>query len=558
MQPTTEFPTLGTATDLLIHRLLDRPLLWAPHQKIVYRDLRELTYLEFHDRIHRLGALLSNLGVQAGERVGILDWDSHRYLECFFAVPMLGAVLHTVNGRLSPDQVAYTLRHAADRLLLVHPDFLPLIHQIQPRLPDLKRIVVMADSPGTPEIAAGDGITCLGDYESLLNTPAAGFQFPEFKEDTIATLFYTTGTTGDPKGVYFSHRQIVLHTLAAGLTLSAFREPVSIDGADVYMPLTPMFHVHAWGVPYLATLLGLKQVYPGRYEPASLLQNLARHRVTFSHCVPTILQMLLAQPDTFGVDWSALKIIIGGAALSKGLAAAAIQRGLRIMGGYGMSETCPIVATSELKPDDVAAPEARRLDILTRTGFPLPLVRTAILDTEGQPLPKGTNQVGELGLKAPWLTGGYYREEARSQDLWQGGWLHTGDVAFQDEDGYLRITDRLKDVIKVGGEWISSLELENALSQHPAVKEVAVVGVPDAKWGERPHAEVVLREDPPKPTTERELMRFLHEFIDRGAIHKRGILTEIHIVPSLPKTSVGKMNKRAIRTALTAPADLQP
>ncbi|MBL9136705.1 MAG: fatty acid--CoA ligase [Verrucomicrobiales bacterium] len=555
MQPTSDYPNFGFPTDLLIHRLLDRPLLWAPQQRIIYRDLGEFTYLQLNDRIHRLGATLTKLGVRPGDRVGILDWDSHRYLECFFAVPMLGAVLHTINGRLSPDQVAYTVRHAGDRLLLVHPDFLPLIRQVKSRLPDVEKIVVMADHPGVAEPAVGDGLPCIGDYEELVEGAATHFHFPEFGENTIATLFYTTGTTGEPKGVYFSHRQIVLHTLTAGLTLSAFREPVSIDGADVYMPLTPMFHVHGWGVPYLATLLGLKQVYPGRYEPAALLQNIARHRVTFSHCVPTILQMLLAQPDTFGVDWPSLKIIIGGAALPKGLAAAAIQRGLRVMGGYGMSETCPIIATSELKPADFDAPESRRLDVLTRTGFPLPLVRTAILDTEGQPLPQGADQVGELGLKAPWLTGGYYRDETRSNELWQGGWLHTGDVAYQDNEGYLRITDRLKDVIKVGGEWISSLELENALSQHPAVREVAVVGVPDAKWGERPHAEVVLREDAPKPPSDRDLMKFLHAFIDRGAIHKRGILTEIHIVPSLPKTSVGKLNKRAIRSALQSPTD---
>ncbi len=429
MQPTTDYPNFAHSTDLLIHRLLDRPLLWAPGQKIVYRDLREHTYLELQQRIRRLGGVLTKLGVRPGDRIGVLDWDSHRYLECFFAIPMLGATLHTINGRLSPEQVAYTIRHAGDRLLLVHPDFLPLLHQIRPKLPDLEKVLILSDHPQTSPSTADGELTVVGDYEELLRSEPDSFSFPEFDENTVATLFYTTGTTGDPKGVYFSHRQIVLHTLAAGLTLSAFHDPVSLSSTDVYLPLTPMFHVHAWGVPYLATLLGLKQVYPGKYEPQHLLQLIARHHVTFSHCVPTILQMLLNQPDVHGVDWPGLKIIIGGAALPKGLAAAAMQRGMRVMGGYGMSETCPIVATSELKPGDVNGTEARRLDVLTRTGFPLPLVRTAILDTDGNPLPRGVEQVGELGLRAPWLTGGYYRDEARSHELWQSGWLRPGDVA---------------------------------------------------------------------------------------------------------------------------------
>jgi fatty-acyl-CoA synthase len=400
MQPTKDYPNFAISTDLLIHRLLDRPLLWAPRQKIVYRDLRELTYLELHQRIQRLGNALTGLGVRPGDRVGVLDWDSHRYLECFFAIPMLGATLHTINGRLSPDQVAYTIRHAGDRLLLVHPDFLPLLLQIRSKLPELEKVMMLTDHPGLPNMPAVDELPVVGDYEELLAASSDTLEFAEFPEDTIATLFYTTGTTGDPKGVYFSHRQIVLHTLAAGLTLSAFQEPVSIHSADVYLPLTPMFHVHAWGVPYLATLLGLKQVYPGKYEPAHLLQLIARHRVTFSHCVPTILQMLLNQPDVHGVDWPALKIIIGGAALPKGLATSTMQRGVRIMGGYGMSETCPIVATSELKTEDINASDARRLDILTRTGFPLPLVRTAILDSDGKPLPRGPTKWG-IGIAGP-------------------------------------------------------------------------------------------------------------------------------------------------------------
>jgi len=542
----TDFPSAGHPSPLLIHRLLDRPKTWAPDQKIIYRDIRELTYTEFFERVERLAQVLIRLGVRPGDRVGVVDWDSHRYLECFFAVPMLGAVLHTVNVRLSPDQTLFTIQHAGDRVLLIHPDFFPLMEGLLPQLPSVQACIALPDHGNVP----ASTIPFAGDYESLLTEVASSFQFPEFSEDTPATLFYTTGTTGIPKGVFFSHRQLVLHTLGAGLSLTAFHDPVSLRADDVYMPLTPMFHVHAWGVPYLATLLGMRQIYPGRYEPQMLLNLIRQHRVSFSHCVPTILQMLLHHPASASLDGSQLKIIIGGSALPQGLAKQAMDRGIRVMGGYGMSETCPIIALSHIKPDDLHAAPERRLDLLTRTGFPIPLVQAIAVSPDEQPLAPGPQNTGELVLRAPWLTRGYYRDNERSRELWRTKWLHTGDLALLDNEGYIRITDRLKDVIKIGGEWISSLELENALSQHPAVKEVAVIGVADAKWEERPHAEVILRDDFHGQLTARDLLHFLHDFIDRGVIHKRAVLTEIRFVHSIPKTSVGKINKRELRAQL--------
>lgn len=541
-----DYPVAGSPAPLLIHRLLERPMSWAPRQTIHYRDQRVLTYLELNERVRRLAGMLTSLGVRPGNPVAVLDWDSHRYLECFFAIPMMGAVLHTVNIRLAPEQTLYTLQHAADEVILVHPDFLPLLEKLAPHLPRLRAVVVLADDGPVPATT----LPLAGEYEALLAKTAPDHTFSDLPEDTVATLFYTTGTTGDPKGVFFTHRQIVLHTLGAGLALAAVDDPLALRATDVYMPLTPMFHVHAWGVPYIATLLGVKQVYPGRYEPQMLLRLIREHRVSFSHCVPTILQMLLHHPASTDFDWSALKVIIGGSALPKGLASQAMQRGLRLMAGYGMSETCPIVSVAQLKPEHADASPEHRVEVLTRAGFPVPLVQVAVVDTEDHPLPPGPEHAGELVLRAPWLTAGYFKDPARSADLWRSGWLHTGDLAFLDDGGYVRITDRLKDVIKIGGEWISSLELENALSQHPSVKEVAVIGVPDAKWDERPHAEVVLREDLPQPITARDLMHFLHGFIDRGTIHKRAILTEVRIVGSIPKTSVGKINKRQIRTHL--------
>jgi fatty-acyl-CoA synthase len=305
-------------------------------------------------------------------------------------------------------------------------------------------------------------------------------------------------------------------------------------------------------VPYLATMLGLRQVYPGKYEPALLLDLLARHRVTFSHCVPTILQMLLHHPSSGTVDWNQLKLVIGGAALTSAMASEAQSHGIRILGGYGMSETCPIVAIAHVKPPCAGLDEEAKRDVVTRTGFPLPLVQAAVLDPDGRELPAGRDHVGELALRSPWLTQGYLDNPEASDALWRDGWLHTGDIAFRDTDGYLRITDRLKDVIKIGGEWMSSLELESALARHPAVKEVAVVGRPDPKWGERPHAEVVLHEGQRERTTARDLQKHVHSEIDAGTLHQRAILTHVALADALPKTSVGKLDKKSLRARLAA------
>ncbi len=533
---------------LLIGDLLSRVGHWAGDQKIVYRNLRELTYPEFIERVARLGDALNRLGVRPGDRIGVMDWDSHRYLELFFAVPMLGAVLHTINTRLSPDHIAYTIAHAEDSLILTHPDFLSVAELLAPKLPSLQSWVLMPDVPGTPMTK----LPVAGEYEALLAASDPSFKFPSLDEDTVATLFYTTGTTGEPKGVFFTHRQIVLHTLGIAVALSCFKDPIALEANDVYLPLTPMFHVHAWGVPYVATMLGMKQVFPGRFEPETILKLITTHRVTFSHCVPTILQMLLHHPASQAVDLSGLKLAIGGAPLPKGLARQALARGVHVLGAYGMSETCPVVAASHVKPAAAGADPETKLDYFTRTGFPTPLVEAAIWGEDDQPLSAGRDNVGELVLRAPWLTAGYYKQPAGTAELWRGGWLHTGDIAYRDTDGYIRITDRLKDVIKVGGEWMSSLELENALSQHDAVREVVVVGVPDNKWGERPHADVALRDGFSDKVTPKDLRHFLQRLSETGVIHKRAILTEIRLVESIPRTSVGKADKRRLRAELRA------
>ncbi len=528
---------------LLIKNLLAAPVVDNPHQEIVYRDQVRYSYLTLRERIGRLANALSRLGVKPGDTVAVMDYDSHRYLECFYAVPMMGAVLHTVNVRLSPEQILYTIDHAEDDILLVHEDFLPLLQQIRGRIDTVRAFVLLSDRDD-PEVPEGFA----GDYETLLAAEGAGYDFPDFDENIRATTFYTTGTTGLPKGVYFSQRQLVLHTLGTLAALASAPEQGRFHSGDVYMPITPMFHVHAWGFPYIATALGVKQVYPGRYAPDSLLDLIEKEGVTLSHCVPTILHMLLSQPDITRRDLSRWKVLIGGSALPQELCRRALELGIDIYSGYGMSETCPVLTVAQVPPEEIGG--ENEVEIRCKTGRALPLVQLRVADEDLNELPRGEGAVGEIVVRAPWLTQGYLKDQRNSEQLWRGGWLHTGDVAWKDERGFVKITDRIKDVIKVGGEWLSSLELEDLLMQHPAVKEVAVIGAPDVRWGEKPLALVVSD----GPVNEKELVQHLKGFIERGLMSKQALLLRVRQVEEIDKTSVGKINKRVLRDKY-APAE---
>ena len=526
---------------LLIKNILITPILYSPDEEIVYRDKFRMTYRDLYQRINKLASALTKMGVGPDDTIGVMDWDSHRYLECYFAVPMMGAVLHTINVRLSTEQIIYTVNHAEDTVLMVNEEFMPIVESIIGELKTVKKIILLKDSDESPKTT----VALAGEYEDLLGRASADFEFPDFDENTMATLFYTTGTTGDPKGVYYSHRQLVLHTFDMSMALSGFSSIVRFQSADVYMPITPMFHVHAWGIPYLATLLGCKQVYPGRYEPAMLLKLLLSEKVTFSHCVPTILHMLVTSPVAKQVDLSNWKVVIGGSALPIGLAKAAMDLGIEIIAAYGMSETCPLLTAANLKPKMAGWSPEQKLDIITKTGLPTPFVNLKVVDAEGKDVPHDGVTTGEIVVRTPWLTQGYFKSPEKSEELWKGGWLHTGDVANIDSEGYVRITDRFKDVIKTGGEWISSLELESLISQHPTVSEVAVIGVADEKWGERPVALVVIK--PGQTFSEDNLRDFMKELADKGAISKWAIPDQFYHVQEIPKTSVGKLNKKVIR-----------
>ena len=385
------------AFPLLIKQLLASGVSRSPEREIVYADKRRLTYREFQARVHRLAAGLASLGVGPGDTVGVMDWDSHRYLECFFAVPMMGAVLHTINVRLSPEQVLYTINHAEDDVILVNSEFVPLLEQLWPRVDAGKRLVLIDDRGE----AFATSLAIAVDYESLLADANDGFDFPDFDDETRATTFYTTGTTGNPKGVFFSHRQLVLHTLALHGALAGAGQ---FDDDDVYMPITPMFHVHAWGLPYVATLAGVKQVYPGRYVPERLVELVRKERVSLSHCVPTILQAVLDEAVNQDVDLAGWTVIIGGAALAPSLARRALDVGVDILAGYGMSETGPVLTLAQTQPRMRDWNDAEQLRVRCSAGRPIPMVELRVIDAAGSELPHDGTSAGEVIVRAPWLT----------------------------------------------------------------------------------------------------------------------------------------------------------
>ncbi len=527
---------------LLVKQLLVNSVAVHGGQEISYRGERRYRYRDFRERIGRLASMLAALGVRRGTTVAVMDWDSHRYLEAYFAIPMMEATLFTVNVRLSPRQIAYTMDDAATEVVLVNADFLPLLGEIRDGLKSLRTVVVMADGKAVPETA----FPVAGEYEALVGEASPDFPFEDFDENTRAAMFYTTGTTGDPKGVCYSHRQIVLHTLTTATSLCSARDGQRLHREDVYMPITPMFHVLAWGLPYVAVMLGLRTVLPGRYLPDVLLRLKQEEKVSFSHCVPAILQMLLQAAAAGGQDLSGWKIVIGGSALPPTLCKAALERGIDVFAGYGMSETGPVVALAQLGGDGPSEGEDA-LRLRCTTGRPVPMVDFRVVDRDLREVPRDGRTQGEIVLRAPFLTLAYANKPEASEALWAGGWLHTQDVAVVRPDGYVQIVDRLKDVIKTGGEWVSSLELEGLIGEVPGVQECAVVAVRDEKWGERPMAWVV-----GKPGAEPDaaaIREHLLGYVASQRIGKYAVpeLERIVFVDEIPKTSVGKVDKKLLR-----------
>jgi fatty-acyl-CoA synthase len=528
---------------LIVKHFWHTPLLQAPDQEVVYRDLKRFTYRDIRARVGKLASALWKIGVRPGDTVGVLEWDSNRFLEAYFAIPMMGAILQTVNVRLSPEQIAYTINHAGCTTLLVNDEFVGLLEGLKSQLLKVKTLVVMSDRP-SPRTG---GLSFVGEYEELLAVASPDYDFPDFDENTQATTFYTTGTTGLPKGVFYSHRQLVLHTLSELAFLGVAGKQGRFSRDDVYMPITPMFHVHAWGFPWSATLAGVKQVYPGRYDPTMLLKLIKAEGVTMTHCVPTILQMLLDAAAAAKTDLAGLKMVIGGSALPKTLARQALAAGVDVFAGYGMSETGPIVSIAQVRSSDLGRDSDQEIDVRVRAGITAPLVDLRIVDEHMRDAPHDGKTPGEIVLRAPWLTQGYSNDPEASENLWVGGYLHTNDIGVMTPDGYVRITDRIKDVIKTGGEWVSSLQIEDMISEHQGVKEAAVIGVKDDKWGERPMALVVRDTEGTAEVTDLDIKAHLKIFADKGIISKFGIPDRILFVEQLAKTSVGKIDKKELR-----------
>jgi fatty-acyl-CoA synthase len=542
---------------LLIKRILADSLKYEPTHEIHYRDVFKMDYYELNKRVRRMANVLDKLNIDGGQTIGFMDYDSHRFLEGFFVIPMTGNVLHTVNWRLSEEQILYTINHAEDTLLIIHEDFLPVLNNIWDKITTVEKIIICTDNmtqnAGRVQNPASVNLPIVGEYEDLLKNESDIYDFPDFDEDAVATTFYTTGTTGNPKGVFFTHRQLVLHTLANAAMYGGALDKcfANFNSSVVFLGLTPFFHVHGWGFPYYATMIGAKQVYAGRFTIDTFVDLFQKHKPTLTTGVPSILQMFLSSPLTADFDFSKMKMLIGGSVLSASLAKQALERGIDILSGYGMSESAPMLCASYLNSEN-----ARTMDLDTQAkyrtiaGLPAFMVETKIIDAHGNDLPNDGESVGEIVTRAPWLTAGYYKEPEQSDALWKDGWMHTGDVATIDANGYVTISDRIKDVIKTGGEWVSSVDIERLISQHEAVYEVAVIGLPDEKWGERPHAMIALVEG--ATLSDVDIKAFLESFIASGTINKWAIPSKIVFERILPKTSVGKIDKKQIRLLVEA------
>jgi len=528
----------GFTYPLLIQNMLLSGAARAENTEIISDGLMRYDYAELVRRIRRLSSAVHRLGAAHGDTIAVMDWDTHRYLEAFFGIPAAGTILQMVNVRMSPEQVIYTLNKTGAKIIFCNAEFAPLLKGILPHLEHAEKLICMDDAA----VSDDEGFWH-GGYEALLQSGDPEADFPDLDENDEATVFFTTGTTGLPKGVHFSHRQLVLHTLSllAGFAMTGPHSRFS--SAGVYMPMTPMFHVHAWGFPYAATLAGMKQVYPGRYIPTSLLRLIDEEGVTISHCVPTIMRMLLDDPQSADIDLSRLVVVIGGSALPEALAEQSMERGIDMFAGYGMSESCPILSTSTTRFEGMSKQEEIQRRCLA--GVAAPLVDMRIADPDMNFLPRDGESTGEVVVRAPWLTPDYLGNEEASEALWAGGWMHTGDVGKIEPNGYLSITDRLKDVIKSGGEWISSLDMENIISRHPQVGEVAVIGVPDKQWGERALPFIVSRTG--DDIALEELAKLVSESINKGELPRYAALQDARFLDEIPKTSVGKLDKKALR-----------
>jgi fatty-acyl-CoA synthase len=489
------------------------------------------SFADMGGRIDRLCAGLESLGVGPGDRVATFCWNSQEHFEVYLGVPCMGAVLHTLNIRLFPDQLTYIVNHAEDQVVFVDDSLVPVLEKLAPTFEGVRHYVVIGDGDAgsLPNVVR---------YEELLDSQQPGYDYPELDERTAAGLCYTSGTTGNPKGVLYSHRSNVLHALGASTA-----ESLGVSSRDRVLPVVPMFHANAWGLPYACALLGADMVMPSRFLQAEPLAKLiAEEQVTVAGAVPTIWMDLLRYVDENEVDLSSFRFVMcGGAAVPESLMRGFQERhDVNIVQGWGMTETSPLGSVAW--PPKSAAGEEEEWSYRTATGRILPLVEVRLIDDDGNVVPWDGESTGEVQIRGPWIASDYYNDPSGA-DKFDRGWLRTGDIASIDQHGYMRISDRAKDVIKSGGEWISSVELENELMAHPDVAEAAVIAKPDERWTERPLACVVLKEGTSCEAAE------LRSHLD-GRVAKWWIPDEFAFIDAVPKTSVGKFDKKLLRKQL--------
>jgi fatty-acyl-CoA synthase len=528
-------PTQLTITAIMRHALRhhgDREIVSVVADAPLFRT----TYRDVFRRASMLAHALADAGVSAGERVATLAWNDHRHLEIYYASSCAGMVLHTLNPRLFPEQIAWIVNHAEDRCLFVDPAILPLAEALAPRLPSVRHWIVLTDTANMPDTPLPGAVS----YEAFIEGRAADYDWPDLHEDTACSICYTSGTTGDPKGVVYSHRSTVLHAMAACMA-----DVMGLTQRDTVLPVVPMFHANAWGVPYAAPMVGAKLVMPGpKLADGEFLHRLMEsEKVTLSLGVPTIWMALLQYLEAAGKTLTSLqRTIVGGAACPPAIMQAFRDRhGVATHHAWGMTETSPLGTFNSLKQGMDALPEPDQDDIRARQGRGIFGVELKIVGDDGAELPWDGKAFGTLKVRGPWVCSGYFRLDAGTSHDTEG-WFDTGDVANIDPDGYIQITDRTKDVIKSGGEWISSIELENTAVAHADVAEAAVIGVAHERWTERPLLLIV-----PKPgkTVDGEGLRRWF----RGKVADWWIPDDVLVVDELPHTATGKLNKLALREA---------
>jgi fatty-acyl-CoA synthase len=507
----------------------DRPIVWRRPDRAVARH----TYSEFHARAQQLANALSGLGLSPGDRVATLAWNHGRHLEAYFAVPLAGLVLHTVNPRLSPEDLTFIFNDAQDRVLIVDDVLLPVLARFRADV-DLRKVIVWSHGGPAP---AG-----MVDYEDFIGAQSRRFTPGAIREAQAAGVCYTSGTTGRPKGVVYSHRALVLHSL-----VSAMPDVFGLGRRDVVMPVVPMFHVNSWGLPYTGVAVGAGLVLPGPHlDPASLLDLAQSERVTFTAGVPTVWNAILEALDREPQRWDLRELrtlVVGGAAMPQSSIEAFEKRHrLNVVHAWGMTELAPVGTVSRLKPHHDLAPEEERFRVRATQGLPAPLIEVRAMGECGE-VPADGRSMGELQVRGPWVASDYLNQPTMPEKFTADGWFRTGDVVTIDVDGYVRIVDRTKDLIKSGGEWISSVQLESALMAHPAVGEAAAVAAPHPRWGERPVAFVVLK--PGAQAAADELRSHLS-----SRVAKFWLPDDFVFVDQIPRTSVGKINKVKLREQL--------